>query len=79
MPAAEAVPTLEIGLDKIGSLALTLAEGYPGPIRPAGLNSQSRHLRTKQARAFLSHRRWSAGEMAENYQKELELAVIGRY
>jgi hypothetical protein len=76
----EVVPRLEIGLDKVGTLAQTLAAHYPGEYQPGWAPLAESTLRDKEAQGFpVPSPLRRTGEMAESYAKELvasELAVV---
>jgi hypothetical protein len=69
------VPAIEIGLDKVGTLALTLAEHYPGTYQPGWPQLAESTLKDKADKGFpVPSPLKRTGEMAESYKKELELA-----
>lgn len=77
---AAVVPAIEIGLDKVGTLALTLAEHYPGTYQPGWPQLADSTLKDKAAQGFpVPSPLKRTGEMAASYRKELEpveLAVV---
>jgi hypothetical protein len=71
------VPAIEIGLDKVGTLALTLAEHYPGTYQPGWAPLADSTLKDKADKGFpVPSPLKRTGEMAESYKKELELAEL---
>jgi hypothetical protein len=77
---ATVVPRLEIGLDKVGTLAVTLAAEYPGHYQPGWKPLAESTLKDKAAKGFpVPSPLLRTGEMAHSYAKELalgELAVV---
>jgi hypothetical protein len=71
------VPSIEIGLDKVGTLALTLAGHYPGTYQPGWAPLAESTLKDKADKGFpVPSPLKRTGEMAESYKKELELAEL---
>lgn len=72
-------PRLEIGLDKVGTLAATLAASYPGEYQPGWPELAESTLKDKEAKGFpVPSPLKRTGEMAESYSHEVdpgELAV----
>jgi hypothetical protein len=77
---ATVVPRIEIGLDKVGTLALTLSVEYPGHYQPGWPALAESTLADKEAKGFpVPSPLKRTGAMAESYRKELvptELAVV---
>jgi hypothetical protein len=74
---ARVVPALEIGLDKVGTLAVTLAHHYPGEYQPGWAPLAESTLKDKADKGFpVPSPLLRTGEMAESYKKELELAEL---
>jgi len=73
-------PRLEIGLDKVGTLAQTLAAEYPGHYQPGWAPLAASTLRDKEKKGFpVPSPLLRTGEMAGSYRKELvpeALAVV---
>jgi hypothetical protein len=71
---------IEIGLDKVGTLAATLAAHYPGEYQPGWPQLAESTLRDKADKGFpVPSPLKRTGQMAESYRKELvlsELAVV---
>jgi hypothetical protein len=71
------IPALEIGLDKVGSLALSLAAEYPGHYQPGWPKLAESTLRDKENQGFpVPSPLKRTGEMAESYRKELDLGAL---
>lgn len=74
------VPRLEIGLEKVGTLAQTIAAELPGHDQPHWAPLAASTLLDKERRGFpVPSPLKRTGEMAESYHKELvptELAVV---
>lgn len=71
------VPAIEIGLDKVGTLAETLAHHYPGHYQPGWAPLAESTLKDKADKGFaVPSPLLRTGEMAESYKKELELAEL---
>lgn len=74
---ARVVPAIEIGLDKVGTLAVTLAHEYPGHYQPGWAPLADSTLADKANKGFpVPSPLKRTGEMAESYQKELEPAEL---
>lgn len=74
---ATVVPRLEIGLDKVGTLAQTLAAEYPGHYQPGWAPLAESTLKDKADKGFpVPSPLKRTGEMAESYKKELDLAGL---
>ncbi len=73
-------PRIEIGLDKFGSLALSLAAEYPGHYQPGWAPLAESTLRDKAAKGFaVPSPLKRTGQMAASFAKELvptELTVV---
>lgn len=73
-------PRLEIGLDKVGTLAETLAAHYPGEYQEGWKPLAPSTLKDKEAKGFpVPSPLKRTGGMAASYKKELhpaELAVV---
>lgn len=73
-------PRLEIGLEKVGTLAVTLAAHYPGEYQPGWAPLAESTIKDKEAKGYpIPSPLKRTGEMAESYRKELvpsELAVV---
>ncbi|NPU23934.1 hypothetical protein [Bradyrhizobium denitrificans] len=73
-------PRLEIGLDKVGSLALSLAAEYPGHYQPGWAPLAESTLKDKTAKGFaVPSPLKRTGQMAASFAKELvptELTVV---
>lgn len=68
---------LEVGLDKVGTLAQTLAAEYPGHYQPGWPKLAESTLADKAAKGFaVPSPLKRTGEMAESYRKELEPAEL---
>jgi hypothetical protein len=68
---------LEIGLDKVGTLAQTLAAEYPGHYQPGWAPLAESTLKDKADKGFaVPSPLKRTGEMAESYKKELDLAEL---
>lgn len=74
------VPAIEVGLDKVGMLAETLAHHYPGHYQPGWAPLAESTLEDKASKGFpVPSPLLRTGEMAESYKRELEpteLAVV---
>jgi hypothetical protein len=71
------VPRLEIGLDKVGTLAQTLAAEYPGHYQPGWAPLAESTLKDKADKGFaVPSPLKRTGDMAASYKKELELAEL---
>lgn len=71
------VPELEIGLDKVGTLAVTLAAHYPGEYQPGWPKLADSTLKDKADKGFpVPSPLLRTGEMAGSYKKELEPAEL---
>lgn len=71
------VPAIEIGLDKVGTLAVTLAHEYPGHYQPGWAPLAESTLKDKADKGFpVPSPLLRTGAMAESYKKELELADL---
>jgi hypothetical protein len=74
---ASVKPRIEIGLDKVGTLAVTLAAHYPGEYQEGWSQLAASTLKDKAAKGFpVPSPLKRTGEMAESYQKELLLADL---
>lgn len=73
-------PKLEIGLDKVGTLAVTLAAHYPGEYQEGWPQLAASTLKDKEAKGYsVPSPLKRTGDMAGSYKKELalgELAVV---
>lgn len=74
------VPQIEIGLDKVGTLAQTLAAHYPGEYQPGWTPLAESTLKDKASKGFpVPSPLKRTGEMAESYSHEVDfvdLAVV---
>ena len=74
---AETVPAIEIGLDKVGTLAQTIAAELPGHYQPGWAPLAESTLKDKEAKGFpVPSPLKRTGEMAGSYKKELDLAEL---
>lgn len=71
------VPSLEIGLDKVGTLAATLAAEYPGHYQPGWAPLADSTINDKEAKGFpVPSPLKRTGDMAESYSHQLDLAAL---
>jgi hypothetical protein len=71
------IPRLEIGLDKVGMLAESLAASYPGHYQPGWPMLAESTIADKEAKGFpVPSPLKRTGEMAESYKKEVDIAEL---
>ena len=74
------VPAIEVGLEKVGTLAETLAASYPGEYQPGWAPLAEATLDDKEEHGWPTPSPLKrSGELAKSYKKELvpsELAVV---
>jgi hypothetical protein len=67
------IPRLEVGLDKVGMLAESLAASYPGHYQPGWAPLAESTIADKLAKGFpVPSPLKRTGEMAESYRKEVD-------
>ena len=72
-----AVPRIEIGLDKVGELAETLAAHYPGEYQPGWAPLAASTIADKVAKGFpVPSPLKRTGDMAASYKKEIDFAAL---
>jgi hypothetical protein len=70
-------PRLEIGLDKVGALAETLAASYPGTYQPGWAPLAESTIEDKKQQGWpVPSPLKRTGDMAASYKKELDLAGL---
>jgi len=70
-------PRLEIGLDKVGALAETLAASYPGEYQPGWRELAVSTIKDKEAGGWpVPSPLKRTGDMAASYKKELDVAAL---
>jgi hypothetical protein len=70
-------PRLEIGLDKVGALAETLAAKYPGTYQPGWVPLAESTIKDKQDNGWpVPSPLKRSGDMAASYKKEIDLAGL---
>jgi hypothetical protein len=73
----EITPAIEIGLDKVGTMAATLAAHYPGHYQPGWAPLADSTIKDKQDKGFpVPSPLKRTGEMAASYAKHIELAEL---
>ena len=71
------VPRIEIGLDKVGELAETLAAHYPGEYQEGWAPLAESTLKDKAAKGYpVPSPLKRTGDMAASYKKEIEFAEL---
>jgi hypothetical protein len=66
-------PRLEIGLDKVGMLAESLAAHYPGEYQPGWAQLADSTIKDKESKGFpVPSPLKRTGDMAESYKKEVD-------
>lgn len=74
---ATVVPRIEVGLDKVGSLAQSIAAELPGHYQPGWAPLAESTLKDKADKGFpVPSPLRRTGEMAASYRKELDLAEL---
>jgi hypothetical protein len=70
-------PRLEIGLDKVGTLAESLAASYPGEYQPGWPQLADATIKDKQDHGWpVPSPLLRTGDMAASYKKELDVAEL---
>lgn len=68
---------IEVGLDKVGSLAESLAASYPGTYQPGWAPLAESTIKDKQDKGFpVPSPLKRTGDMAASYKKELDLPAL---